>query len=68
MDYWYLTCSFSWIVVAFAFYQINKLWYKEVTENNKLYKFQIKFGNIKAWAGIIMCVVAAIIYFFKAIG
>jgi hypothetical protein len=54
--------------VAFAFYQINKLWYKDVTENNKLYKFQIKFGNIKAWAGIIMCVVAAIIYFFKAIG
>lgn len=67
MDYWYLVCSFSWFVVAFAFYKIHKLWYKDVTENNKLYKFQIQAGKFKAWAGIVMCVISGIVYFFKAL-
>ncbi len=47
MDYWYLICSFSWFVSAFAFYKIHKLWYKDVIENDKLYKFQVKVGNLK---------------------
>ena len=47
MDYWYLVCSFSWAVVAFAFYKIHKLWYKDVTENNKLYKIDIKVTTFK---------------------
>jgi amino acid permease len=66
MDYWYLVCSFSWLFVAFAFYKIHKLWYKDVSENKKLYKFQIQVGNFKAWAVIIMCIISGIVYFFKA--
>jgi amino acid permease len=68
MDCLYLICSFSWIIVAFAFYKIHKLWHKDVTEIDKLYKFQIKAGNFKAWLVIIICVIAAIVYFFKSIG
>ncbi len=67
MDYWSLICSFSWFGVAFAFYKINKLWRKDVTENEKLYKFQVIFGNFKNWLIIIMCIIVAIVYFFKAI-
>ncbi len=68
MDYWYLICSFSWFVSAFAFYKIHKLWYKDVTENDKLYKFQVKVGNLKNWMGIIILIIMGIVYFFKAIG
>jgi amino acid permease len=68
MDYWYLICSFSWVIVAFAFYKIYKLWHKDVTDNDKLYKFQIKLENFKVWLGIMMCIIAAIVYFFKAVG
>lgn len=68
MDYWYLICSFSWFVSAFAFYKIHKLWYKDVTENDKLYKFQVKVGDLKKWMGIIILIIMGIVYFFKAIG
>jgi len=68
MDYWSLICSFSWLGAAFAFYKIHKLWRKDVTENEKLYKFQVIFGNFKNWLIIIMCIILAIVYFFKAIG
>jgi hypothetical protein len=68
MDYWYLICSFSWFGAAFAFYKINKLRHKDVTENNKLYKFQIKFDNFKHWIVIIMLIIMGIVYFFKATG
>ncbi len=67
MDYWSLICSFSWIVVAFAFYKIHKLWYKDVTENNKLFIWTIKVKSFGNWMGIIICIVMSIVYFFKAI-
>jgi hypothetical protein len=67
MDYWYLICSFSWFMSAFVFYKIHKLWHKDVTEKNKLYRFQIKAGNFKHWIGIIMLIIIGISYFFKAI-
>jgi hypothetical protein len=68
MDYRYLICSFSWIIGAFSFYNIHKLWHKDVTEKDKLYSFQIKSGNFRHWIIIIICVIAAINYLFKAIG
>lgn len=68
MDYWYLICSFSWIVVAFAFYKIHKLWHKDVTENDKLYKWDIKVKSFGNWMALILCITTAIVYFLKAIG
>ncbi len=68
MNYMHLICSFSFFVAAFAFYKIHKLWRKDVTENDKLYTFQIKVGNFKNWIVIIMLIIAGIVYFFKAIG
>lgn len=67
MDYWYLICSFSWVIVAFAFYKIHKLWYKNVTENDKLYIWYIKVKSFGNWAGVIVCVIMSIVYFFRAI-
>ncbi len=68
MDYWYLICSFSWFGAAFAFYKIHKLWHKDITENNKLYKFELNARNFKHWVIIIILVITGIVYFFKATG
>lgn len=68
MDYWYLLCSFSWIVVAFTYYKIHKLWHKDVTENNKLYKWDIKVRSFGDLAAIILGIIMSFDYFFKAIG
>jgi len=68
MDYWYLICSFSWFISAFAFYKIHKLWHKDVTENNKLFIWSIKVRSFGYWMGIIMCIIMSIVYFFKGIG
>lgn len=67
MDYLFLICSLSFFVSAFAFYKIHKLWHKDVTENNKSYKFQIQVGNFKNWTIIIMLIIMGIVYFFKAL-
>ncbi|CAD0005983.1 hypothetical protein BXU10_23785 [Flavobacterium sp. LM4] len=67
MDYLFLICSFSLFVAAFAFYKLHKLWHKDVTENNKLYKFQIQAGNFKNWMMIIMLIIIGIVYFFKSL-
>jgi hypothetical protein len=40
---------------------------KALLKNDKLYKFQIKAGNFKHWIGIIILIIAGIVYFFKAI-
>jgi len=66
MDYLYLICSLSFFIAAFAFYKIHKLWYKDVTENNKLYKFEIKAKIFKNWGVILMLIMMGIAYFFKA--
>ncbi|OXA70610.1 hypothetical protein B0A67_15405 [Flavobacterium aquidurense] len=62
----YLICSFSFFISAFAFYKIHKLWHKDVTENDKLYKFQVNFQSFKNWMGIVVLIIAGIVYFFKA--
>ena len=67
MDYPYLICSFSFFGASFAFYKLHKLWKKDVTENNKRYKFQINFQSFKNWMGIIVLIIAGIVYFFKAL-
>jgi hypothetical protein len=67
MDYIFLICSFSLFVSAFAFYKIHKLWHKDVTANNKLYKSQILAGNFKNWMTIIMLIIIGIACFFKAL-
>ncbi len=67
MDYLSLICSISFFGASYAFYKIHKLWKKDVTENNKLYDFQIKVQSFKNWGGIIMLIICGIVYFFKAI-
>lgn len=62
----YLICSFSFFISAFAFYKIHKLWHKDVIENDKLYKFQVNFQSFKNWMGIVVLIIAGIVYFFKA--
>lgn len=63
----YLICSFSFFISAFAFYKLHSLWHKDVTENNKLYKFEIKAKRFKHWTAIGMLFVMGVVYFFKAL-
>ena len=63
----YLICSVSFFISAFAFYKLHNLWHKDVTENNKLYKFEIKAKRFKHWAAIGMLFVMGVVYFFKAL-
>lgn len=63
MDYPYLICSFSLFGASFTFYKLHKLWKKDVIENNKLYKFQIKFQSFRDWMGIVMLIIAGVVYF-----
>jgi len=67
MDYLSLICSISFFGASYAFYKIHKLWKKDVTENDKLYKFQIKGESFEHWLVIGMLVLAGLVYFFKAI-
>ena len=62
----HLICSFSFFGASYAFYKIHKLWKKDVTENDKLYKFQIKPETFEHWLLIGMLVIIGIVYFFKA--
>lgn len=67
MDYLFLICSFSLFGAAFAFYKLHKLWHRDVTENEELYDFQIKFKSVRNWLGIIMLIMGGVVYFFRAL-
>ncbi|WDF64705.1 hypothetical protein [Flavobacterium sp. KACC 22763] len=63
----HLICSFSFFGASYAFYKIHKLWKRDVTENDKLYNFQIKATSFKHWLLLGMLVIMGIVYFFKAL-
>lgn len=67
MNFMHLICSFSFFGASYAFYKIHKLWKKDVTENDKLYNFQIKATSFKHWLLLGMLVIMGIVYFFKAL-
>ena len=69
MDYKFLFYSILFVVGAFAYYILHKLWLNNIKEKEgAFFKPDISLKSITDWIIIIGFAIASIIYFIKAIG